>query len=77
MSVDFVITGTLFKIIIFWYQSLLCNGCHNVMKISIGFNYVTILLKVNVYGTDFRGMQKSEVVNMTVNVDLHETRLMR
>ena len=44
MSVDFVITGTLFMIIIFCYQSLLCNGCHNVMEICIGFNYVTILL---------------------------------
>ena len=47
------------------------------MKISIGLNYVAVVtLKRNVYGIDFGGMRKSEVVNMTGNTDLHETGLM-
>ena len=63
--------------IIICYQSLLCNGCNNIMKISIGFNYVAIVtLKGNVYWIGFWGMRKYEVVNMTDNTDLHETWLM-
>ena len=63
--------------IIICYQSLLCNGCNNIMKISIGLNYVAVVtLKRNVYGIDFGGMRKSEVVNMTGNTDLHETGFM-
>ena len=47
------------------------------MKISIGLNYVAVVtLKRNVYGIDFGGMRKSEVVNMTGNTDLHETGFM-
>ena len=55
----------------FKFQPYGCNGCHDVLMMSINFKSITIL---NICGVDYcsiiNGIDKKEVINLLQNVDL-------
>ena len=57
----------------FKFQTYVCNGCHNVLMISINLNDHTIL---NINGVDYcgiiNGISKSDAMNVLQNADLTE-----
>ena len=65
----------------YWYfldeefnsQPYVCNGCHDVLMMSINLNDISIL---NIHGvyycSNIKGISKSEAVNLLQNVDLTE-----
>ena len=58
---------------VFKFQTYVCNGCLNLLAMSINLNDIAIL---NINGIDFpciiNGISKSEAVNLLQNVDLSE-----
>ena len=58
---------------VFKFQPAACNGCHDVLIMSIDFNIITIL---NIDGIDYRciiaGISKSEAINLLRNAYLSE-----
>ena len=55
----------------FKFQSSACNGCHDVLMMSIDINSITIL---DIHGVDYRciiaGICKSEAINIFKNPNL-------
>ena len=58
---------------VFRFQPAACNGCRDVLIMSIDLNIITIL---NIDGVDYRciiaGISKSEAINLLRNADLSE-----
>ena len=59
----------------FKFQAYVCNGCHDVLMMSVNFNVIAIL---NINGANYRciinGISKSDVVNLLQNTNLTEER---
>ena len=57
----------------FRFQTYVCNGCHDLLMMSLYFDDIAIL---NINGVDYRcvisGISKSEVVTLLRYVDLTE-----
>ena len=57
----------------FRFPPTACNGCHDVLTMSIDINNITIL---DIYGVDYRciihGIVKSEAIKLSRNADLSE-----
>lgn len=57
----------------FRFPPTACNGCHDVLTMSIDINNITIL---DIYGVDYRciihGIGKSEAIKLSRNADLSE-----
>ena len=57
----------------FKFQPNVCNGCCDVLLMSMNFSNITILI---IHGTDFRciisGISKGEVVNLLQKADFNE-----
>ena len=55
----------------FNFQSYICNGCHDVLMLSINLSDIPIL---NIHGVNYRliisGISKSEAINLIQNIDL-------
>ena len=55
----------------FKFQLDVCNGCHDLLMMSINLNDITIL---NIHGADYRciicRISKSEAINLMQNIDL-------
>ena len=55
---------------IFWFQSIVCHGCHDEMQKAVNFNYVDIItVKCNDYKIFFLYMSKDEAINLLRNPD--------
>ena len=57
----------------FKFKPPVCNGCHDVLMISLDLNYIAIL---NIDGVDYgciiNGISKSEAINLLENANLSE-----
>ena len=57
----------------FKFQPDVCNGCHDVLMMSLNVSNIPIL---NIHGADYRciisGISKSEAVNLLQNINLTE-----
>ena len=57
----------------FRFPPTACNGCHDVLTMSVGMKNITIL---DVYGVDYRciidGTGKSEAIKLSRNADFSE-----
>ena len=55
----------------FKFQPDICNGCHDVLMMSVNLSHITIL---NIHGADYcciiNGISKSDAINLTQNIDL-------
>ena len=55
----------------FNFQFYICNGCHDVLMLSINLSDIPIL---NIHGVSYRliisGISKSEAINLIQNIDL-------
>ena len=57
----------------FTFQPNLCNGCHDILMMSINLSNIAIS---NIHGADYRyiiiGISKNESINLMHNIDLSE-----
>ena len=57
----------------FKFQPYICNGCHDVLIMSMNLDDIAIL---NINGADYRcviaGTSKTEVINLMQNIDFSE-----
>ena len=57
----------------FKFQPIVCNGCHNLLTMSMNLSDIAIL---NIESSDYcciiSGISKSEAINLMQNVDLTE-----
>ena len=57
----------------FKFQPYICNGCHDVLIMSMNLDDIAIL---NISGADYRcviaGTSKIEVINLMQNIDFSE-----
>ena len=66
----FVTIGIGFK-----YEKYLCNGCHDLMQISMSFNNVAIVyVKGNSYRIHFWYMSKDDAINIMNGSNLVDKR---
>ena len=60
-----------FKDIGFKYEPYLCNGCHNLMQIAMGFNNIAIVyINGSGYRIHFWYISKDDAVNITNDSNL-------
>ena len=60
-----------FKDISFWFDSYLCNGCHDLMQKAMGFNDVAIVyVKGSAYRIHFWYMSKDDAISIMNNSNL-------
>ena len=59
----------------FKFQPYLCNGCHDLLMMSINFNNIVVLnIHIVDYCCNIYGISKSDVVNVLQNANLTEKR---
>ena len=59
----------------FKFQSNFCNGCHNILMMSMNYSDIAFLDIHGIHGTDYyiiSEINKSEAINLMENVDLSE-----
>ena len=71
-SVIFAIIG-IFQIKNLYYESYLCNGCHDLMQKAMNFNDVAIVsIKRNHYRIHFWDMSKDDAISIMNNSSLNK-----
>ena len=64
-----------FKDIDFKYEPYLCNGCHNLMQKTMGFDNIAIVyIKENAYRIQFWYMSKDDATNIMTGSNLVDKR---
>ena len=64
-----------FKDIDFKYEPYLCNGCHNLMQKTMGFDNIAIVyIKENAYRIHFWYMSKDDATNIMTGSNLVDKR---
>ena len=59
----------------FKFQSIVCNGYHDLLTMSRNLSYTTILNIINVdYDCNISGISKSEAINLLQNISLTKKR---
>ena len=64
-----------FKDIGFKYEPYLCNGCHDLMQKTMGFNNIAIVyIKESAYRIHFSYMSKDDAINIMTGSSLVDKR---